>query len=66
MGPYEPAATVALTDLLLVVGLLSAGVLLTSAAVIRGRRRWRRRRHEKSFRDALNPELRGVLDEFVR
>ena len=63
---HEPAATVALTDLLLVVGLLSADVLLVSAAVIRVRRRWRKRRYERSFRDALNPELRGVLDEFVR
>ena len=66
MGPYEPATVAALSDLLLVLGLVLADVLLMSAVLVRVRRRWCERRHAASFRDALSPELLGVLDEFVR
>ena len=66
MGPYEPATMAALTDLLLALGLVFADVLLMSAVFVRVRRRWRERRHAASFRDALTPELRNVLDQFVR
>ena len=66
MGPYEPATVAALSDLLLVLGLVLGDLLLMSAVVVRVRRRWLERRHARSFRDALSPELRGVLDQFVR